>query len=493
MDDVQHRLARAIGAGARGFALVTQEEDRAHELLEAVGEALGFDVHTWSAASGTDLAGRPEPLDALFERLRPEGDGVIWALDDLGPLLHDPARRRAIREFIRRPHGPVLVLVGEALDDLSGMPELDIVPLPLPDEAELLELFERTARALAKAGMGGAATALRTDPLRLARATLGLELRAVERLVREAAAEGVDDPRALERFLVRAKPAGLDRAGLLERLEPVPANELGGLETLKGWVRQRALALDPRAREAGIPNPRGILLLGVQGCGKSLAARACADLLELPLLRLDPGRLFAQHVGQSEANLRRVTETVERIAPVVLWIDEIDKGMAGAQGAQSDAGTASRVVGGLLTWLQERQRPVFVVATANRIDTLPPELLRRGRLDEIFFVDLPDARAREAILRVHLEQVPTRTLGRVPPTDDPWERFAEVAHAADGYSGAELESALVEARLRAFAEDRPLRAADLAEALGNTVPLSRSRAESVAALRAWAQPRARLA
>jgi SpoVK/Ycf46/Vps4 family AAA+-type ATPase len=198
-------------------------------------------------------------------------------------------------------------------------------------------------------------------------------------------------------------------------------------------------------------------------------------------------------VGQSEANLRATLALVERLAPVVLWLDEIDKGLAGSEGAHSDAGTAARVVGGLLTWLQERQEPVFVAATANRVDTLPPELLRRGRLDEIFFVDLPDAEQREAILQVHLEHVPRRRLGRVPPCADPWPAFAAVIRTAEGFSGAEIEAALVEARLDAFADGRPLAADDLRRAVAATVPLSRTRAESIAALRAWAAERARRA
>ncbi len=186
-------------------------------------------------------------------------------------------------------------------------------------------------------------------------------------------------------------------------------------------------------------------------------------------------------------------KNVERLAPVVLWIDEIDKGLAGVDGGRSDAGTTARVIGGLLTWLQERRQPVFVAATANRVDALPPELLRRGRLDEIFFVDLPDADDREAILRVHLEHIPRHALGVVPPTADPWAAFAEVIRRAQGFCGAEIEAALTEARLDAFAEQRPLCAADLHRAVQATVPLSRTRAESIAAIRTWAADRARRA
>jgi SpoVK/Ycf46/Vps4 family AAA+-type ATPase len=203
-------------------------------------------------------------------------------------------------------------------------------------------------------------------------------------------------------------------------------------------------------------------------------------------VRLEPGRLFGGTVGASEANLRRMLHVAERAAPIVLWIDEIDKGFAGSEGAASDAGTAARVLGGLLTWLQERAEPVFVVATANRIDALPPELLRRGRLDEIFFVDLPDADEREAILRVHAAESRARAKKSHPA-------FAALVRAAEGRSGAEIAAAVAEARLRAFADGRALEPSDLQAALEQIIPLSVVRAEEIAALRAWAARRARRA
>ncbi|MCB9755534.1 MAG: AAA family ATPase [Myxococcales bacterium] len=284
-----------------------------------------------------------------------------------------------------------------------------------------------------------------------------------------------------------------DRAASLERTREAPARHVGGLAAYKRWLERRALALDPRARAVGIPPPRGVLLLGVQGCGKSLAARASASLLRLPLFRLDPGRLFGGTVGESEANLREVLRAAERMAPIVLWVDEIDKTLAGVEGSASDAGTAARVIGGLLTWLQEREAPVFVVMTANRVDTLPPELMRRGRLDELFFVDLPGPEERAAILEVHLSTMPAERLELPPPLADPPEAYAALARAAEGFSGAELEAALIEARLDAFAESRALAAADLARALATIIPLSRARERELAALRTWAETRARRA
>ena len=322
---------------------------------------------------------------------------------------------------------------------------------------------------------------------------LGLSEHAARRLLREAAiAGGGDDARAAAR-LASGKAEALHRGALLELVDAAPEDLLGGLDGLKTWLRRRALALRPAAHAAAIPDPRGVLLVGVQGCGKSLAARVCAQILGLGLVRLDPGRLFGGTVGESEGNLRRLIAAAERLAPVVLWIDELDKGLAGSDGSASDAGTAARVLGGLLTWLQERARPVFVVATANRVDGLPPELLRRGRLDETFFVDLPGPDERAIITEIHLLVAPRRHLAAAPPLADPLPSYLAAARAAEGLSGAEIEGAVTEARLDAFAEARPIAAADLTRALAATIPLSRSRAAELATLRAWAERFARRA
>ncbi|MEX1364673.1 MAG: AAA family ATPase [Nannocystaceae bacterium] len=501
MHTVATHIERSLRAGVRAILLETAEEDRALELLEAVAERLGWPLHTWSDASGVDHA-RGRPLPELLERIRQQGAEELWVLLDAGAHLESPTARRALRELAQRQRGPAVVLVeppGAATARLRAIPELVDERLPPPDLAELTEHIAWAAdlvdrdREAPPPGVSEPSSALAPHAAVLARAALGLPRQSVDRLLAEAVLGHGTDADAVRRYIASHKPAALDRDSMLELATPVAEQELGGLDHLKQWLRRRALALQPDARRAAIPPPRGVLLLGVQGCGKSLAARVCAEILGLPLVRLEPGRLFGGTVGESEANLRNTLALVERLAPVVLWLDEIDKGLAGTDGAASDAGTAARVVGGLLTWLQEREQPVFVAATANQVQTLPPELLRRGRLDEIFFVDLPDAAQREAVLRVHLEHVPRRTLGYVPPLSDDADAFAAVVREAEGWSGAEIEAALVEARLDAFAEDRPLRADDLRQAMAATVPLSRARAESISALRTWATDRARRA
>ena len=506
MSDPLAGLARSLRAGARALVLRGDDEARAVRLLEELGARLGRPVHTWSVAAGCDGAGTPAALPALLRDLAGRRDPALWLL--LDPPA-DPLAARALRELAQHPGpGPAALLLGEPAPAYAQIPELADHALAPPELAELAELAAHEAGQLHAAGHHRAAAVLadlsqappdlsvkpgepHPPALDLPHLALGLAEHAARRLLREAALTGAGDPARTAAHFIAAKAEALHRGALLELAAPVPEAMLGGLHGLKAWLRRRALALQPAAHAAAIADPRGVLLVGVQGCGKSLAARVCADILGLGLVRLDPGRLFGGTVGESEANLRRLTAAAERLAPVVLWIDELDKGLVGSEGAASDAGTAARVLGGLLTWLQERARPVFVVATANRVDALPPELLRRGRLDETFFVDLPGPDERAAILEIHLLHAPQRRLGRAPPLADPLPRFLAAARDADGLSGAELEGAVTEARLDAFADARPLAAADLLRALAATIPQSRSRADEVTALRAWASRFAR--
>ncbi len=482
-----HELARAIEAGTRLIVLQTDDEGRAVELLEAVAERIGHALHTWSAASGIDADGRPRPLESVLG----SADPGVWALLEPGPFLTDPVRARSLREAATRLDGPTWVVVEPAdAATWSVPPEAWQVVLPPPGPDALETALCEIGRALERR-YPGATDLFEDEAHRIGRGLLGLSMSAAERLIAEAVlAEGLE-PDALVRFVTTHKSRLVPTGGLLEAVHARPQDSLGGYGGFKRWMHTRALALQPEAEAAGIATPRGVLLLGVQGCGKSLAARTCGDTLGLPLFRLDPGRLFGGTVGRSEANLRQVLATLDAMAPVVLWIDEIDKGLAGTSGGRSDGGTSARVMGGLLTWLAERARPVFVVATANDVQGLPPELLRRGRLDEIFFFDLPDASTREAIARIHVEEEPRRRLGESPPLADPWPDYAQVAAEAEGFSGAELQASVTEARLRAFEEGRPLAAEDLRRAVGETVPLSITRAESVRALREWAVRRTR--
>ncbi len=274
------------------------------------------------------------------------------------------------------------------------------------------------------------------------------------------------------------------KSGLLEYCEAEETfAHVAGLENLKQWLAKRRIAFTEKAARFGLPAPRGAMLVGVQGCGKSLCARAVSSLWNLPLLRFDLGQVFSSLVGSSEENIRRGIQTAESVAPAILWIDEIDKALAGAAGsAASDGGTAARVFGTLLTWLSEKTSPVFVICTANEIAHLPPELLRKGRLDEIFFVDLPNEQERREIFRIHLKK-----RRRDPARFD----LDDLARASDGYSGAEIEEAVVSALFDAFSRQTDLTTELLKAALAETVPLSRTMNEEMNRLRNWALGRAR--
>jgi SpoVK/Ycf46/Vps4 family AAA+-type ATPase len=254
------------------------------------------------------------------------------------------------------------------------------------------------------------------------------------------------------------------------------------LNGLKEWLRKRSLAFSPEARRFGLRPPKGVLLIGVQGCGKSLCAKAVAGLWEVPLLRFDIGKMFGSFVGSSEENMRRAIHVAESVAPAILWVDEIDKAFAGARGSAGDSGTGARVLGTFLTWLAEKSAPVFVIATANDISDLPPELLRKGRLDEIFFVDLPSAEERAEIFRIHLERR-ERAASEFS--------VSELAAAAEGFSGAEIEEAINSALYDAFSEGKMLEDCHLFGALRASIPLSLTMQEPLAQLRSWAAGRAR--
>jgi SpoVK/Ycf46/Vps4 family AAA+-type ATPase len=252
---------------------------------------------------------------------------------------------------------------------------------------------------------------------------------------------------------------------------------------LKEWLEKRALAFSHEAREFGLPAPKGILMLGVQGCGKSLCAKAVSTQWQLPLLRFDMGRMFNSLVGSSEENVRRAISVAESVAPAILWVDEIDKAFAGSQSSgSSDGGTTARVFGTFLTWLSEKTAPVFVVTTANDISHLPPELMRKGRLDEIFFVDLPSPEERTAIFNIHLAR-----RGRPPETFD----TRALGEASKDFSGAEIEESVISAMYDAFYAHRQVVTEDILASIRHTVPLARTMDEQVSRLRTWAHGRAR--
>jgi SpoVK/Ycf46/Vps4 family AAA+-type ATPase len=469
--DAGRELALLIRAGWRLCALETLEEERALRLLERAAQGLERELVTWSVASGLHPGGQgagslDDGLRALSSRAAPS----IFALLDAHRLLHDPIAARRVRDLLPLlgERKQVLVLVGPRSElPLEISRELGRVELPLPRTAELEALFARGLEAAEPETVAAAA-----------RAALGLTAAEAARIARKAAARagGLGADAIAE--IVREKQRALGRSRALAFHEGDEAlDQVGGLGELKRWLRDRRAAFNEGARRFGLPEPRGLLLLGVQGCGKSLCAKAVAREWQFPLLRLDLAAAFGAD-RSPEAAIQEAAQVAESLAPAVLWIDEMEKGFAAA----SADPRASRVFGSFLIWLSEKRAPVFVVATANDIAGLPPELLRRGRFDEIFFVDLPSARERAEILAIHL-----RRRGR-DPARFPLEELAE---ASERLSGAELEQVVRAGLYAAFAERRELHENDLKNAIGETVPLYDVYEQRIKELRDWARTRAR--
>jgi SpoVK/Ycf46/Vps4 family AAA+-type ATPase len=319
---------------------------------------------------------------------------------------------------------------------------------------------------------------------RLLQAALGLTLGEAENVFAKIivkderlSADDVNEVFAEKQQIIR-------KSGLLEYCATSETfSNVGGMAVLKDWLNKRSLAFSQEARDFGLPAPKGILMLGVQGCGKSLCAKAVSTQWQLPLLRFDMGRMFGSLMGSSEENVRRAISVAESVAPAVLWVDEIDKAFAGSQGSGlTDGGTTARVFGTFLTWLSEKTAPVFVVATANDISHLPPELLRKGRLDEIFFVDLPDRDERAEIFGIHVQK-----RGRDIASFD----LQGLADASKDFSGAEIEEAINSALYDAFYDKVELTTGHVLQALAETVPLARTMDEQISQLRDWAEGRAR--
>ncbi|MBU1227894.1 MAG: AAA family ATPase [Actinobacteria bacterium] len=467
--------------------VATREEQRFLELLRRAAAGLGLPVWIWSASRGLARDGM-DPMYGTAEPQRALGvvadltDPGIFVFTDAHHPLEDPVTLRAVKDAaMTATPGQTIVL---STPRPVMPPELESLAVPWtlrpPDRSELAAMVRTALEDL---------TATRT-PVRLSAteesaivdALAGLTMADAERLLQRAAIRdgtlGPDDIAFL-----RAEKAGMLNAdGVLEIVERLPAGfeGVGGLDGLKAWLAMRGRALQAgQAGAAGLDAPRGILLTGVPGCGKSLAAKALAAEWHRPLVLLDPSRLYGRYVGESEERLTTSLATVETMSPIVLWIDEIEKGFAA--GGDGDGGVSRRLLGTFLRWLQERPDGVFVVATANDVAALPPEFLRKGRFDEVFFVDLPGGEARRAIFSAHL-----RGRGHDPARFD----LDGLSARSDGFSGAEIEAAVVGALYRAFGAGQTLTTRELAAEIGATVPLSVSRREDVARLRAWASTRA---
>jgi SpoVK/Ycf46/Vps4 family AAA+-type ATPase len=420
--------------------------------------------------------------EAAIEWVIRQKEAGIYVFKDLHPYLDSPPVTRWLRDAIASFKGTDKIMV--LMSPFLQMPvelEKDVVMLdfPLPKISELDQVLNQELKK-------GRNKKLRPEVKeKLLRAALGLTKDEAEKVYRKARVKSGNLTESEVEVVLSEKKQLIRRNGILDYIEEDETIDgVGGLDELKHWLRQRSDAFTERAREYGLPQPKGMLILGVPGCGKSLIAKTTSRLWGLPLLRLDMGRVYdGSTVGKSEANLRNALKTAESISPVILFIDELDKAFAGSAGsADSDGGTSSRIFGSFLTWMQEKESPVFVMATANRLEKLPGEFLRKGRFDEIFFVDLPSPQEREAIFNIHL----SKRRSDISRFD-----LEQLAKVSDGFSGAEIEQAIFAAMYEAFAQDREFTQLDIIAAIKSTLPLSRTMTEQVSALRDWARQRAR--
>ncbi|MEM7137513.1 MAG: AAA family ATPase [Myxococcota bacterium] len=468
----------------------TNEEDRIHILLRHTAERLNLPLFSWNQVDGlcrelpdpgqTPESGPPQKALAFIERSNLE---AIFHLRGLGPYLHEAPVVAFLKSIHNKyfKHQGAIVLSGHDLDVPPALGHLFTpfaLETPTPEmyhafvKAVLRDLAKRIDLKIAMSSV---------DVSKLLAALHGLTFFEVQKIITQAVVEdGVLDRYDLDRIL-QAKRQIIERSGVLEYFPHEHSlGDVAGLGELKGWLRKRQAAFeDPgRASEYGLSPPKGLLLIGVQGCGKSLCAKAVASEWKLPLIRLDPSNLYNRYVGESEKNLKRAIRLAEAMAPVVLWIDEIEKALS-----QDDAngGPAQRIFGTFLAWLQDKKENVFVIATANDISKLPPELLRKGRFDEIFFVDLPDEAARRRIFEIHLAR-----RKRDPASFD----LVRLVDMAEGFSGAEIEQAVVSALYTAFSNQEEVTTDAIANEIELTKPLSVTMAERIDALRAWARDRA---
>lgn len=481
--------------------VTTWEEERVERCLRDIAKARKKQLYEWTITQGLCKVGSDQKkgrtgnttdpiaaLDAVIDHVDP----AIYVFKDFHRFTEDIRcnltiirRLRDVALQLRDSYKTIIITspLMQIAPELSK--DITLVDFGLPETEDFSRLLDRIVDDV----KDNPKVTINLNPRsreQLLQAAQGLTLKEAENVfAKTLVTDGKLDAEDVN-IVFSEKRQIIRKDGLLEYYDSADQfGDVAGLDNLKQWLQKRSLAFTDRAKEFGLPAPRGVLLLGVQGCGKSLCAKAASSLWNLPLLRFDLGRMFSSLVGSSEENIRRAIGVAESVAPAILWIDEIDKALAGAtQSAGSDGGTSARVFGRLLTWLSEKTSPVFVIATANDISQLPPELLRKGRLDEIFFVDLPNHEERQEIFGIHL-----RKKGR-DPKDFQLERLAD---ASEGFNGAEIEESIIASLFDALSSGKELDTDVVAAAIGETVPLSKTMSEQLDRMRGWALGRARLA
>lgn len=507
-EKIVQKMANLLRARFPYIYITTWEEERAVDFVKAtVSDEVTIKtvrkVYQWSQSKGfVDEEGRTKhntatPAQAIDFIIKNDENAVFILKDfhvyfgvDHRPIDVDVIRRLrdALPELKYASTMKNVIFISPRLVIPQDMQkEISIFDFPLPGEKELSDklnemLSENSALKVLLDEEG---------KQQLAKSALGLTLQEAENaFARAIVTRGCLDSESFK-IIFEEKNQVIKKTGILEFIHSdLGIEDIGGLENLKKWLQKRNNSWSDSAKKYNIPSPKGVLITGVPGCGKSLTAKAMSAMWTLPLLKLDLGKIFSGLVGSSEENMRRALSTAEAVAPSILWVDEIEKGLSGVgNSSNGDSGTSSRVFGTFLTWMQEKESPVFVVATANNIQGLPPELLRKGRFDEIFFVDLPTRRERKEIFELHLKKrLNNEYIGQDLVVND--ELMNRLAESTEGFVGAEIEQAVIAALYEAFFNKRPLLEKDLQEAITNTVSLSVTQKEQILTLRQWANVRA---
>jgi SpoVK/Ycf46/Vps4 family AAA+-type ATPase len=507
---VKTLMANLLKARFPYLYIQTWEEDRVLSVIRSVAKDVEIiktprEVLTWKMTTGIieDSGGHVKgdtkaPIKAL-EYIEKYDQPCIVVLQDFHVYFGGQGRQpdfqviRKLRDMvtkIKQSPRPINIIFTSPFlilpDDLQK--DITILDFELPTFKEIKSVLEEMIEINQQSGRI-LISLTEEEKERLSKAALGLTLSEAENAFARAMVEdGRLDINDVE-VILEEKEQIIKKTGILEFVTSnLKMEDVGGLENLKRWLAKRNNSWLDSARKYGLPAPKGVLITGVPGCGKSLISKSISSMWQLPLLRLDMGKIFSGLVGSSEENMRKAIKTAEAISPSILWIDEIEKGFSGISGG-GDSGTSSRIFGHFLTWMQEKTSPVFVIATANNISGLPPELLRKGRFDEIFFVDLPTKRERKEIFGVHMNKrlKNPEVLGDFLLTEEVLERLAV---KSEGFVGAEIEQLVITALFEAFAENRSVRLEDFEKAIDNTIALSVTQAEQIRSIRDWANVRA---
>ena len=507
MENNSKKLSHLLKARFPFIYIATYEEERATKYIKSIVTSktqikYTREVFIWTQATGLKIGNdtilnttNPNKLIEYIEKYDKDAVFILYDFHVFFGIKHksvDSTIVRALRDLIptlktSKARKNIIFISPDLVIPDTLQKDIVIYDFPLP---KLEDIKEKLNRMLSVNRRIDTDELTDEDKDKLCKAALGLTMQETENAFALAMVQDGTLNKSDIQIILEEKMQVIRKTGLLEYVQSdMGINDIGGLDNLKKWLLKRNNSWSEKAKKYCLPAPKGVLVTGIPGCGKSLTAKAMSTIWQLPLLRLDLGKIFSGLVGSSEENMRKAIATVEAVAPSILWVDEIEKGLNGV-GSSNDSGVSSRIFGTFLTWMQEKTAPVFVIATANDISKLPPELLRKGRFDEIFFVDLPTLNERKEIFRVHLKKrlKDAEVCGNIKPDD---EKFINLlAQKTEGFIGSEIEQVVISALCDAFFENRALETNDFEKAITNTVPLSTTQKEQILAIREWANVRA---